>query len=89
VITTRYNGAAEIMQDGRDGFILDEPTHVNRLLGCLEQLGNDSLRIEMGRMARQTAERHPESRFLRETVGHVEQVAQEKQRNASNRSIDP
>jgi UDP-glucose:(heptosyl)LPS alpha-1,3-glucosyltransferase len=77
VITTRYNGAAEIMQDGREGFILNEPTHTSRLRECLEQFNNASLRLEMGRLARQTAERHPESRFLQETVRHVEQAAQQ------------
>jgi UDP-glucose:(heptosyl)LPS alpha-1,3-glucosyltransferase len=89
VITTRYNGAAEIMQDGREGFILDDPTHFSRLQGCLERLDDDSLRLQMGRRARQSAERHPESRFLQETVMHVEQAAQPRPRKASNRSIDP
>ena len=75
VVTTRYNGAAEIMEDGREGYILDEPTHVDRLFECLERLGNDATREALGRAARHTAEQHPESRFLEQTALHIERVA--------------
>jgi len=33
VITTRFNGASELMEDGREGCLLDSPTETDRLAG--------------------------------------------------------
>jgi UDP-glucose:(heptosyl)LPS alpha-1,3-glucosyltransferase len=72
VITTRRNGAAEVMQDGREGFILEEPTQVDRLTVAIQRLGVAEVRQELGRAARRTAERYPESEFLERTAEQIE-----------------
>jgi len=42
VITTRYNGASELMADGEEGFILDDPADARGLAAALEKvLGPD------------------------------------------------
>ena len=58
VITTRYNGASEIMQDGRDGFILDEPADVPALAARMEELLDPERRRAMGEAGREMALAH-------------------------------
>jgi len=55
VITTRYNGAGEIMEDGREGFVLPDPRDVRALREKLEVLLSPQLRKEMGVFAREKA----------------------------------
>ena len=55
VITTRYNGAGEIMEDGREGFVLPDPKDVRALREKLEMLLSPQLRKEMGVFAREKA----------------------------------
>lgn len=53
-ITTRQNGAAELITDGRDGFTLDSPRQLDRLVELLRRLVDDAdLRQRMGQHARQ------------------------------------
>ncbi len=53
VLTTRSNGAAELISDGRDGFVIPSPWHVNDLAERLERLVVDeTLRRRMGTLAR-------------------------------------
>ncbi|HEV8606188.1 MAG TPA: glycosyltransferase family 4 protein [Tepidisphaeraceae bacterium] len=47
VITTRQNGASEIMTEGREGFILDESRNVPLLAGKMRQLLDPQLRQHM------------------------------------------
>lgn len=43
-ITTRFNGAAEVMQDGREGFIIDSPDDIELWAERIRQLGAPDLR---------------------------------------------
>lgn len=43
-ITTRFNGAAEVMTDGREGFVLDSPDDVAGLADRMTRLLDDSVR---------------------------------------------
>ena len=45
-ITTRHNGAAEIMCDGREGFIIESPHDVETLADRMGRLGDAKLRSE-------------------------------------------
>src|SRR5262249_44622821 len=38
VITTRYNGASELLQPPREGFVLDDPHDHERLAGAMARL---------------------------------------------------
>lgn len=52
VITTRFNGAAEIMTDGLQGFILDTPDDVNALSDRIARLLDEPLREQCAAAAR-------------------------------------
>jgi UDP-glucose:(heptosyl)LPS alpha-1,3-glucosyltransferase len=54
VITTRYNGASELMHPPREGFVIDDPHDVDRLASCLAQLLDPARRTACSRAARRT-----------------------------------
>jgi UDP-glucose:(heptosyl)LPS alpha-1,3-glucosyltransferase len=47
-ITTRHNGAAEVMQDGVEGYILDSADDVDGMADRIRRLSSATLRGEMG-----------------------------------------
>lgn len=55
VITTRYNGAAEMMRPPREGFVLDDPHHTGHLADALSQLLDPARRAACAQAARRTA----------------------------------
>lgn len=59
VVTTRFNGASEMLTEGRDGLILDDPADDVALSEQLRRLFEPSVRDRMGFAARQTALRFP------------------------------
>jgi len=59
VITTRYNGASEIMTDGVQGFTVDEPRNLGAIVSAVETLLDSKRRNEMGAAARALAEEFP------------------------------
>lgn len=59
VITTRANGASELITHGRDGLVLDDPGDVEALAATLRTLARDRmLRASLGRAARRLATAH-------------------------------
>lgn len=68
VITTRCNGAAELMTDGVEGFVLDAPSDVAGLADRMERLLDAGLRATTGAAARRLAETRTEDRHLREVT---------------------
>ena len=59
VITTRLNGASEIMTEGREGFIVDDPRDVPGIVEALEKMLDAKRRDEMAAAARALAEEYP------------------------------
>jgi UDP-glucose:(heptosyl)LPS alpha-1,3-glucosyltransferase len=55
VITTRYNGAAEVMRPPREGYVLDDPHNTDQLAGALKQLLDPARRAACAQAARRTA----------------------------------
>ena len=55
VITTRYNGAAEVMHPPREGFVLDDPHDLDQLAGAIAQLLDPARRAACAQAARRTA----------------------------------
>jgi len=53
VISTIFNGACEIMADGRDGFVLNSATNVAALAEAMEQLTDPETRAAMHAACRQ------------------------------------
>ena len=58
VVTSRFDGAGELLTQGVDGFAMADPTDVDELLGYVEVLLDASVRERMGRAARQLALKH-------------------------------
>ncbi|MGB2796902.1 MAG: glycosyltransferase family 4 protein, partial [Phycisphaerae bacterium] len=79
VITTRFNGAGELIEDGREGFVLDSPADVGRLAETMERLLAQGLREPMGEAARRTAEQYPIERNFREMLEVFTRVADSKE----------
>jgi len=80
VVTTRFNGASELMEDGREGFLVDSPAETDRLAAALERLLDPGRRRRLGRAARGTAEQHPLQRNFREMMAVFETAARAKER---------
>jgi UDP-glucose:(heptosyl)LPS alpha-1,3-glucosyltransferase len=58
VITSRHNGAAELMSHDRDGFVLDEPDNVRSLAALMARATDAGVRQRVSLAARQLALRN-------------------------------
>ena len=58
VVTSRFNGAGELMTDGVEGWIVDDPADPEELASRLRVLMSPQVRQACGRAARSLAERH-------------------------------
>ena len=57
VVTTRRNGAAELIRDGHEGFVIDHPRDVPALAARLQMLGDEAVRARMREAAAETGKR--------------------------------
>jgi UDP-glucose:(heptosyl)LPS alpha-1,3-glucosyltransferase len=55
VITSRYNGASELLHPPREGFVLDDPHDADHLAGCMAQFLDPFRRLSCASAARRTA----------------------------------
>lgn len=53
VVTSRYDGSADLIRDGREGLILDRPGDAGELAGIMTRLLDGGLRHQLGVAARQ------------------------------------
>jgi len=73
VITTQQNGAAELLTEGRDGFVVESPWQLGDLAQHMTLLANDdALRARMGTEARRTAARTTMDIRMRELIALLE-----------------
>ena len=79
VITTRFNGASELMQDGREGFILDSPDQTERLADVMGRLMDADLRGRMSAAARPAVQDCSIARNFREMMAVIEKAAARKE----------
>ncbi|HAA05384.1 MAG TPA: hypothetical protein DCE18_18745 [Syntrophobacteraceae bacterium] len=84
VITTRFNGASEIMTDGCQGFLLDTPADVERLADRMATFFQPERIQHMGRQARLLAEKFPWDRNIDEMLRVLELAAEERRRSQIN-----
>lgn len=66
VVTTRFNGAAELVAPGREGFIIEDPRDVAALADALAKLFDAAERARMSAAARVLAERCTSERNFEE-----------------------
>ncbi|MBE3100416.1 MAG: glycosyltransferase family 4 protein [Planctomycetes bacterium] len=79
VITTRFNGASELMQDGREGYVLESPDQTEQLAQCLEHLLDPDRRRPMRQAARAAVKDHSLQQNFREMMAVFEKVKARKE----------
>jgi UDP-glucose:(heptosyl)LPS alpha-1,3-glucosyltransferase len=67
-VTTRFNGAAEIMTDGHDGYVVDAPNDISALADAARQLANPEHRRTIGDNGRKHREHLDMNRHVREMI---------------------
>ncbi len=78
-ITTAFNGASEVMTDGREGFIIETPDAVDVLAGRIKDLSSCDLRRRMGESALSLRERVSMARHVKELNEVFVELAAQKQ----------
>ena len=56
-VTTRFDGASEVVENGVNGFVVDTPENTRMLADCVGQLADEATRRRLGEAAAQIAER--------------------------------
>lgn len=72
VVTTRFAGAAELMTNGREGFVLDDPGNISELAQRINCFRDPDLLRSFSKAARLCAEQFPKSTYLEKTVAAIE-----------------
>jgi len=83
VVTSRFNGAAELMTPGAEGQILNDPASVDELTECLRPLVDAAKREPMGVAARELALRHSLDCNCRELLAVYEEVTASRRKRAA------
>ena len=79
VVTSRSAGAAEFIEDGATGFLLDNPGNVEELTGKLKtMLSLGSLRDGIGSKARQSVSHYDWQKVAEETLNLYQQIKTDK-----------
>lgn len=83
VVTSRYNGAGELIAEGVEGSIVDDPSDVGELTESLRPLVDAGVRARMADAARKLALEHSFERNCRELLAVYEEVAGSTNRKAA------
>jgi UDP-glucose:(heptosyl)LPS alpha-1,3-glucosyltransferase len=83
VVTSRQNGASELLIEGREGILLNDPADEEEFLGRLEPLLDPARRRRMGCAAREWAMRHTFARNIDE-IEAVYEEARRRRRQAED-----
>ncbi len=78
VITTRNSGASEIIEEGKSGFVVQEPEDSAAISGRMKRLLDADLLHAMGNEARKAAEKFTMERFIREMTRLYSDIMEEK-----------
>jgi UDP-glucose:(heptosyl)LPS alpha-1,3-glucosyltransferase len=74
VVTTRWNGAAELIEQGVSGLVLDDPLDAAALAGAIVALAPEPARIAAGRAAAAAVAGRSTARNVTETLAVVAEV---------------
>ena len=81
-VTTRFNGAAELLTEGVDGSVISDPADDAELAGALRPLLDQNVRQRMGEAARKLALKHTLDHNCDQIVSIYQQIAPRKLRAA-------
>ena len=79
VITTQFNGAGELLTQGREGYVMEDPADHEELAQCVRKLADKAVREWAGKAARELALQHTLERNFQEMI-EVFRIAAEKGR---------
>ena len=74
VITTVFDGASGIMEDGRDGFVMRDPKNYTALAEKISLFFNDEFRQKASIAAREKAEKYPAEKNCEEIIEIYKEV---------------
>lgn len=75
VVTSRFNGAAEVIEPGANGFVVQEPQDITELAERLEILCDPTTRVKMSKAAQNTANNLSLGKSADEIVDVIEELA--------------
>jgi UDP-glucose:(heptosyl)LPS alpha-1,3-glucosyltransferase len=78
VITTRYNGASELLQPPREGYVLDDPQDLDALAGAMTRLLDHTRRASCMQAARRAAAQWTFENHYRQMVAVLAEAASRK-----------
>jgi UDP-glucose:(heptosyl)LPS alpha-1,3-glucosyltransferase len=78
VVTSVFNGAAELMTEGKEGFIVSDPADDRLLADCVQQLFDGAMRTRVAQAARRLACRHTLARNAREILGVYAEIRRQR-----------
>ncbi len=85
VITTAQNGASELIEPGREGFVLRSPRAEDELVAALDAMTDDNRRRSMSEAARGLGREQTFDRHVERLLSVFEEVAQSK--SGTNRAL--
>ena len=87
VLTSRENGVGELIEDGREGFLLNDPGNGQEFLRRMAPLLDDGRRAAMGRAARCLAQHHSFDRNVDDMLAVYEEVLHERRAAADGAAM--
>jgi UDP-glucose:(heptosyl)LPS alpha-1,3-glucosyltransferase len=85
VITTRANGAAELIKDGMNGYVFEDANHVEEMAAKISLMLPDGTRATMGEQAAATARHYTPEGNLQKTLAVYDTVMAVKKRFSFSR----
>jgi UDP-glucose:(heptosyl)LPS alpha-1,3-glucosyltransferase len=75
VITSRYNGVAELIRQGDNGFVIQDPLDAAAIFACMQALTDPALRRHVGGQGAVTASAFTMQRNIQETLDVIHWVS--------------
>ncbi len=89
VITTRCNGAGELITEGREGFVVDHPDDIPALVAALDRMTEDAARSAMSRASTVLGRQQSFENHVARLLQLCEEVAASKRRAAGTPRVRP
>lgn len=81
VLTSRVNGVSDIITDGVDGLLLNDPSDDLEIADKIKSLLDDGKRVEMGERAQNLSQRYGMERHIEKVIALYEEISSEKRGN--------
>lgn len=78
VITTRQNGAGELIEPGVHGYVVDRPDDLDALAGALNRMTDEPHRLQLGTAARRLGREQTFERYLERLIAVLARAAEQR-----------